>query len=59
MFVLEYIKKKNFLNKNKKTKLVVETDIAEDEELNLKSFKEEISNEIGVFTLEKDKREDK
>lgn len=57
MFVLEYIRKKNFLNKNKKSKLIIETDIAEDEDLNLKSFKEEISSEIGVFTLNKNKRE--
>lgn len=58
MFVLEYIRKKNFLNKNKKSKLIIETDIVEDEDLNLKNFKEEISNEIGVFTPEKEKRED-
>lgn len=58
MFVLEYIKKKNFLSKNKKTKMIIETDVTENEELNLKNFKEEISNEIGVFTPEKEKRED-
>lgn len=58
MFVLEYIKKKNFLNRNKKTKMIIETDVTENEELNLKNFKEEISNEIGVFTPEKEKRED-
>lgn len=59
MFVLEYIKKKNFLNK-KKEKIIIETDIVEDEDLNLAKFKEEIGNEIGAIVPEENqsKRED-
>ena len=52
MFVLEYIKRKNFLNKNKKEKLVLETNVVNEEELNLEKFKEEISEELGAISLQ-------
>lgn len=52
MFVLEYIRKKNFLNKKNKEKLIVETDIVDNEELNLEKFREEVSNEIGAISIE-------
>lgn len=53
MFVFEHFRKRLFLNKNK------ETNVIEDEEINLKKFKEEIANEIGITLIEKkDKRED-
>lgn len=52
MFVLEYIKRKKFLNKNKKEKLVLETNVANEEELNLEKFKEEISEELGATSLQ-------
>lgn len=41
MFVLEYFKKRFFLNKKNE-----ETNIVDNEELNLLKFEEEISNEI-------------
>lgn len=44
MFVLEYFKKKNFLNRNKK--ITLKADITDEEELNILKFKEEISSEI-------------
>ena len=52
MFVLEYIKRKNFLDKSKKKKLVLETNIVNEEELNLEKFKEEISEELGAISLQ-------
>lgn len=52
MFVLEYIKRKNFLGKSKKKKLVLETNVVNEEELNLEKFKEEISEELGTTSLQ-------
>ena len=56
MFVLEYLKKKNFLNRKKQNS---ETDVVEDEAILLAKFKEEISNEIGAISLKNNEREDK
>ena len=52
MFVLEYIKRKKFLNNNKKEKLILETNVVNEEELNLEKFKEEISEELGAISLQ-------
>lgn len=46
MFVLEYFKKKNFLNRNRNKKVILKADITDEEELNILKFKEEISSEI-------------
>lgn len=46
MFVLEYFKKKNFLNRNKNKKVTLKANITDEEELNILKFKEEISSEI-------------
>lgn len=52
MFVLEYIKRKNFLSKSKKERMVLETNVVNEEELNLEKFKEEISEELGAISLQ-------
>lgn len=45
MFVLEYIKKRNFLNRNKKTRILkVETDVEDNEANLLEQFKKEAGN---------------
>ena len=55
MFVLEYIKRKKFLNNNKKEKLILETNVEDKEKLNLEKFKEEISIELGATLLQDNK----
>lgn len=54
MFVLEKLKRKRFSSKKNE-----KTNVVKDEEIFLKEFKEEISEEIGINLIDKNnKRED-